>query len=383
MENCVLHISRGLLARGHAVEVVTLDRDLQDGTPFPRSETVDSIPVHRIPYFGSRRYPIAPSWMRHIRDFDVIHIHGIDFFVDSAAAGRRLGLHSSPVVVSTHGGIFHTSAWRSLKQSYWKSVLKYSLGAVETVVAVSDIDASLFQSIVPPHKLVTIPNGIDVAFRRARADRVRGRLVCVGRVSRSKRIDNVIRLVAAVADDFPDVELLVIGPDLDGTGGALMDLASQFGLAARVRILGQLPMAAMASLVASAHLYISAAPHEGFAITTVEAMSAGIPVLVTRTGIHERVVRDALSGWFWSGSPDQEASQKFRHALTLSDARLDEMQNAARTLSAPFDWDLSTDDYERVLESACRKSAGGPRVPGRSTEVRRRLAPDANPENHL
>ncbi|MGZ3573064.1 MAG: glycosyltransferase family 4 protein [Gemmatimonadaceae bacterium] len=358
IESCVLNLSRGLIARGHVVEVVTLDRDIRNRRRLEGPSEVDSIRIHRIPYFGPRRYPVAPSWLRFIDDFDVVHIHAIDFFLDSAALARSVGFHRKPIIVTTHGGIFHTRAWRSLKNLYWRRVLKRTLGAATAVVAVSDSDAALFSSIVPPEKLVTIPNGIDQAFVDARAPRVRGRIVCVGRVSPAKAIDKVIQLIAALAPDFENLDLVVVGPDENGATRALQQQAEALGLESRVRILGELPLSELATLVASSHLFVSAAQHEGFGITTVEALSAGVPVLVTRTGIHEQVVRPRENGWFWSGQPDAEAAATMRESLLLPDACLDEMQRAARASAAPFDWNLTTEKYERVFESAYRKSVG-------------------------
>ena len=356
IESCVLNLSRGLIARGHSVEVVTLDRDIRNRRRLEGPSELDSIRIHRIPYFGPRRYPVAPTWLRFIDDFDVVHIHAIDFFIDSAALSRSLGFHHKPIVVTTHGGIFHTSAWRGVKDAYWRLVLKRTLGAATAVVAVSDNDAALFSSIVPPAKLVTIPNGIDQAFGAARAPRVRGRLVYVGRVSRGKAIDKIIRLVGALATEFEELELVVAGPDENGATQALQHESETRGLGSRVRILGELPLDELARLVASSHLFTSAAQHEGFGITTVEALSAGVPVLVTRTGIHEQVVRPDENGWFWSGYPDADAAATLRKALLLPDARLDEMQRAARESAVPFDWKTTTDRYEHVLQGAYRKN---------------------------
>jgi len=358
IESCVLNLSRGLIARGHSVEVVTLDRDIRNRRRLEGPSEVDSIRIHRVPYFGPRRYPVAPSWLRFIDDFDVVHIHAIDFFIDSAALARSLGLHRKPIIVTTHGGIFHTSVWRSLKNVYWRRILKRSLGAAVMVVAVSDSDAALFASIVPPEKLVTIPNGIDQAFVDAHTPRVRGRVVYVGRVSRAKEIVKIVQLIAALAPEFEGLELIVAGPDEDGTTKTLQQESEALGLGSRVQILGELPLDELARLVASAHVFVSASRHEGFGITTVEALSAGVPVLVTRTGIHEQVVRPDENGWFWSGVPDADAAAILRKALLLPDARLDEMQRAARESAVPFDWKTTTDRYEHVLQGAYRENPG-------------------------
>jgi alpha-1,3-mannosyltransferase len=356
IESCVLNLSRALVARGHNVEVVTLERDLRSGALLNGPTEIDSIPIRRIPYFGPRRYPIAPTWLRYVDDFDVIHVHAIDFFADSAALAKTLGVHRKPIVVTTHGGIFHTRAWEGVKKIYWRTFLKRTLNVVSAVVAVSDRDAALFASIVPPDKLLTIPNGIDPAFPAARASRARGRVICIGRVTSAKAIDKVVDLMAAVSGEFTDLELVVAGPDEDGTSNALLRHAEARGLRPKVRILGELELEQLAKLVASAHLFVSAAPHEGFGITTVEALAAGVPVLVTRTGVHEQIVEPGVNGWFWSGEPDAEAAATLRTALLLPDARLDQMQTAARNSAAPFSWETTTDRYEDVLESAHRET---------------------------
>ena len=358
IESCVLNLSRGLVSHGHEVEVVTLNRDLSTRKLLTAPARIDSIPIYRIPYIGSRRYPIAPAWFRFVDKFDVVHIHAIDFFIDSAAAARFLGLHDKPIVVTTHGGIFHTKDWRRVKDFYWRYVLSRSLEQADKVVAVSARDTELFKPIVPADKLATIPNGIDPAFAEARATRARGRLVTVGRITPAKRIDQIIRLMARLAGEFADLELVVAGPDENKTADALRRESERLGVALKVRFTGELPRTELAALVASAHVFLSAASHEGFGITTVEALSAGVPVLVTRTGIHEDVVTPDRNGWFWSGSPDDEAVTTLRGALLLPDARLDEMQLAARASAEPFDWNVTTEKYERVFESLDRKNPG-------------------------
>ncbi|HEY0527531.1 MAG TPA: glycosyltransferase family 4 protein [Gemmatimonadaceae bacterium] len=358
MESCALNLSRALAARGHHIEVVTLDRDLQTRAQIGGPASVDSIPIHRVPWFGSARYPISPSWLRYARDFDVIHIHATGFFLDSAALQKTFGTTPKPFIVTTHGGIFHTTAFQSIKDVYWQSVLRGSLSAASSVVAVSAADHALFQSIVSPAKLRLIPNGIDAAFSGAETRRARGRIVAVGRVTASKRLDTVLRLFAAVANDFPGAELVIAGPVDSDAAETLARESKALGLDGRVHIRGATPLPELVHLVASAHLFVSAALHEGFGITTVESLAAGVPVLVTRTGVHEEVVRPNMNGWFWSGEPDAQAVATLRDALLLSDARLDEMQLAARGSARPFDWNTATDKYEQLLASACRESMG-------------------------
>lgn len=105
LEDVVSSLSRELLQRGFRVRVVTLDRLFSDpGKTLPAREVIDGVEVVRVPYRGSSRYPLAFSAFRHIRDADLVHVHGVDFFFDALALGRFL--HGAPMVATTHGGFF-------------------------------------------------------------------------------------------------------------------------------------------------------------------------------------------------------------------------------------------------------------------------------------
>ncbi len=83
MEEVVQNIARQQLTRyGHAPTILTLDRLFRNSHErLATRELIDGIPVIRLPYHGSSRYPLCPSVLEHVRDADVIHVHGIDFFL--------------------------------------------------------------------------------------------------------------------------------------------------------------------------------------------------------------------------------------------------------------------------------------------------------------
>ena len=70
MENVVENLAGAQRAKGHHVRIVTLDRVFNAAKPhrLPAHEWFDGFEIVRVPYFGSKRYPIALSTLRHIRD---------------------------------------------------------------------------------------------------------------------------------------------------------------------------------------------------------------------------------------------------------------------------------------------------------------------------
>ncbi|HJS07621.1 MAG TPA: glycosyltransferase family 4 protein, partial [Pirellulales bacterium] len=134
MESVVWELAQAQLSKGHAVRVVTLDRMFQSNCSarLPARETVAGIETVRIPFFGSRRYPLAWSVRKHIKDADVVHVHGLDFFFDYLASTWTL--HRRRLVVSTHGAYFHTPFAAALKRLYFSTVTRLSLSRYAGVV---------------------------------------------------------------------------------------------------------------------------------------------------------------------------------------------------------------------------------------------------------
>jgi alpha-1,3-mannosyltransferase len=122
-ESVVQGLSEALQQNGHTVRVATLRLVFSTGAVAPVESVEAGLTVHRMRHWGPRRYPVAPAALQLIRGYDLVHIHAIDFFVDYLSLLRLL--HRTPLVVSTHGGFFHTEWATALK----KFTLKLSLVA--------------------------------------------------------------------------------------------------------------------------------------------------------------------------------------------------------------------------------------------------------------
>src|SRR5580698_8438115 len=111
MESVVEGLSVALQRNGHTVQIATLRLLFASGEMASAQSVEAGLAVRRMRHWGSRRYPVAPAALGVIRGYDLVHIHAIDFFVDYLSLLRRL--HRIPLVVSTHGGFFHTDRDRT------------------------------------------------------------------------------------------------------------------------------------------------------------------------------------------------------------------------------------------------------------------------------
>ncbi len=81
IEDYVYQLAKRQVKKGYSVKVITVNTNFQNGKSLPEKEVINDILVERINWFGSKRYPVAFSIIKHISRKDILHVHAVDFFV--------------------------------------------------------------------------------------------------------------------------------------------------------------------------------------------------------------------------------------------------------------------------------------------------------------
>ena len=349
IESVVDGLSRALLHAGHQVKVLTLNKVFATGETMPEQSTIDGIEVSRMRYWGSRRYPLAPQVLNHINGYDLIHVHAVDFFVDFLAWSQFL--HDRPIVLSTHGGIFHTKWLSALKSAYFRTVTRSSLKRVAAVLCVSDHDFELFSEVVPRQKLHLMRNGVNVRPYLTIDKRVKpGLLVGIGRAAENKGIDRLLQAVALLRNSHPEARLLWIGPDEADRVASLKALARQLDIADRVEFTGPSDAEQLRSHLAQANAFVCSSSYEGYGLSTIEAMSSGTVPVVTRVGIHPNVIDHGRSG-FLMEEDSVAIADALRQVLSLDAGELAAMGATARDAARKCSWQEVAASYIRLYNT--------------------------------
>lgn len=195
-------------------------------------------------------------------------------------------------------GISHTVAGvRVADPSRWRMWLERRMvKGLDRVVCVSQSVADFVRTRggFPAHKLLVIPNGIDISPYSASAHahdvaspKVQPPvLLCVGRLDRQKGFDWLLDMAAEILRQLPTHELHIVG---DGPERAsLLRRAETTSVSDRIRFLGwrdDVPQ-----LLAASHLLLLPSRWEGMPNVLLEAMAAGLPVVAAQVeGMHEVV----------------------------------------------------------------------------------------------
>ena len=352
LENVVYELASAQVSAGHRVRVVTLDRLFNGANRqrLPATETLDGIEIVRIPYLGSSRYPIAPSVIRHIKGADLVHVHAIDFFFDYLAWTKPI--HGRTLVASTHGGFFHTSYAARLKRYWFATVTRWSMKSYAGIAAVSASDFEQF-SQVRTSGVACIENGANVAkFHDAASSTFQKSILSIGRFAKNKRIDLLIDFVRALRQHDPEWKLIIAGRPGDLTVEDVSALVDRAGLRDAVNINASPTDATVKALMRDCSFLASASDYEGFGLTAIEGMSAGLIPLLSDIPPFRRLVANTGLGMIIDYTAPDNGARSLLRGLDRIAADYAEERAACMHAAATFDWRHVSQDYAKLYEAA-------------------------------
>jgi len=354
LEDVVRELSKRQVECGFAVRVVTLDRIFRakpasSGMRLHSYETIDGVEVIRIPYWGSQRYPIATRVLRYIRAADIVHVHGIDFFFDFLALTKPL--HRRRLVVSTHGGFFHTAYASTLKSIWFRAVTSMSMRAYAGVAAVSNTDFERFKSIRRAG-IYCIENGVNIRkLAEAGSPSPEKSMICVGRLSTNKRLDRLIAWLKEVRRLDPDWSLTIAGRPWDQSASDIRETVARFGQQHAISVLDAPTDEQIRAAMGRSSIFVSASEYEGFGIAAVEGLSAGLYPVLSDIGAFRSLVSATGVGKLIDFNDVPSAAHAFVETSDNLSRNYSKIRQACVEASREYDWDAVSDRYLRLYKS--------------------------------
>ncbi|HEY5514306.1 MAG TPA: glycosyltransferase family 4 protein [Geomonas sp.] len=235
------------------------------------------------------------------------------------------------------------------------------------IVAASRDVKTLLQRYLPNREVSLIHHGIDLAefdAAAARATSVReeygiaGRklVTLVGRVAEGKGVDDFIWAASKVLELEPATAFLVVGPEQDAALAArLKALVRSMGLGASIIFTGS--RSDIPSLLRDCNTFVCASRSAGVPYSMLEAMAAGRPVVTTRCGGPEEVVRDGVTGFQVSVGSGSEMAHRLLTLLRSAALRDAFGAEGRAVVRYDFSPQLQARRFERIYQrlSHCRQ----------------------------
>ena len=349
-------LGKALAQEGHSVHFITYQQPVRL-TEFLPNLYYHEVQVPTYPLFDYPPYEtaLASTLVDVIRnhDLELLHVHYAIPHASAAYMAKQILRTEGkdiPVITTLHG----TDITLVGRDKTYEPVVTFSINQSDAITAVSE---NLRQETLNHFKIVkpieVIHNFVDTArfrrkpidaFRQVLAPKGEKILVHASNFRKIKRVQDVVRIFAAVRAEVPS-KLLFIG---DGPERSTAEeLSRELGVFDCVRFVGKQDQ--IEDILSIADLFLLTSEYESFGLAALEAMAAGVPVISTEAGGLGEVNIDGKTG-FTCAVGDVAGMSAHAIELLQDEQLLQQFREGARMQAASFDISNILPIYESLYQ---------------------------------
>ena len=301
-------LHKGVLERaGHEVYVFTFgDEDQQDDEP--RILRSPGVPLADTGFYLSLRY--KSKHKKLLQTMDVVHVHHP--FLSGRLALNYCRSERIPIVFTNHSRydllaqaylpLMPDEVSHSLLQAYMPDFCE----AVDLVISPSESMVKILRELEVKSHIEVIPNGVDLQKFRDAKPFPRAQfgytdddilLVYAGRIAPEKNLSFLLQSFAGIAQMLPNIHLLMVGGGKKQFEEEVQYLIAQLGIESRVHSTGMISYNDIPAYLAMGDIFVTTSVSETFGMTTVEAMSVGLPIMAIDAAGTSDLVENGKTGF--------------------------------------------------------------------------------------
>lgn len=215
------------------------------------------------------------------------------------------------------------------------------------------IKSSLIAQGIPETKITVLPIRPELEVFLPHTHVVRAvppyTFLSIGRLAPEKDIPRIIRAFALVYKEHPEARLRVVGEGSEKE--KLMTLGESLGLHGAVSFLPWTED--VPKTMEDADIFLLASQHEAYALTLIEAMAVGLPLVTTDVGCVGEVVLDGVQGIVVRDGDDASYAEAMLRLYT--DAHTQEIFGKAGKMTARAIATMTPDVYAETWVTAILK----------------------------
>lgn len=368
--------AHALVARGDTVDVIALRRPGQEAHSILNGVNVFRIQTRTVNERGPFSYlfriirflVLAAGFIawRHVsRRYQLIHVHSVpDFLVFAAVVPKIFG---TPVILDIHDVLpeFYASKFRVSLDSFSFRCLvlveRLSIAFANHVIVANHLWCERVAARCGhPEKCSPIRNYPPLGlFNPQVRTRNTGKFLITypGSLNWHQGVDVAIAAFARIKDQMPDAEFHVYG---EGPAKeSLIKLAENLGLSDRVIFHGLIPTEEIVKVMADTDLAVepkragSQFGNEALSMKIFEFMAVGVPLVVSRTRIHQYYYSDSLV-CYYEDDNDEQLAANILFLRNNSSRRKQQVSNSLQYVEA-HNWGVEKSEYLRIVDSLVNK----------------------------
>lgn len=249
---------------------------------FPERTTLKLFPL-----IGEHTLSFSPKlvrWLwRHIRQFDVVVIRAMLHPLSSACAWIARWM-KVPYVITPHGTLSrytfeHRNTW--LKRNYYRLVESKTLEGASCIQATTPQEREQVKELGTDTPIRVIPHPFEGGTRQNEVQRDPKQVLFLSRLHPMKGLDLLMEAASRVREDHPEVHFVIAGSGSEEYEAELRQRSQELQIQDRVEFVGFVEGEEKQRLFASCGAFVLPSYRENFGIAAIEAMDAGMPVVVS------------------------------------------------------------------------------------------------------
>ncbi len=270
------------------------------------------------------------------------------FFAPGYTAPLRLPI---PIVLTVHDISFvaHPEWFRWKEGLRRRTLTRWSSRRANLVLTVSNTSRQEIISFfnLPPERVRRIYSGVVPLTSRAAASSD-PLVLYVGSILNRRHLPDLIRAFKRIARAHANTRLEIVGDNRTYPHEDLHAVAAAEGVASHVGIRAYVPDDTLADFYGRARAFACLSEYEGFGIPPLEALSAGVPSVLTDTGVAREICGDAA---LYVPNGDIRSITGALETLLFDEATRARLLRAAPSVLARYTWQRAAAETLAALES--------------------------------
>ena len=352
--NQAFKISEGLYKKGVESPIFTTDFNVKNAKA---SEYFGDVLVRRFKVQRKiMKYCFTPSMKKAFEDFDIVHSHNYRSY-QSSLGYKMAKNRKKPFVISTHGNLL---AYKNFKMGFISRLpyYAYDLLTLKKIVKKADmVVAATVQEYkealefgVKKENLRVIPVGINIKdYEPAKKDSSMLNLLFVGRIARNRNLEPIIKAMELLKD----VKLTIVGGEVKSSETSktgYIDELKKLAYGLNIEFTGPKYGKELIDYYKKSDIFVYTSFYENFGQTMLEAGAAGLPIISTKVGVANDIVKNDKTGFLVGPDNPKEIAE---YVIELSDKNKRVMfgKRIREIVKKNFEWDNIIDKYIEIYDS--------------------------------
>ncbi|MGE7052549.1 glycosyltransferase family 4 protein [Paenibacillus glucanolyticus] len=315
-----------------------------------------SIWAFKFAHLNLSLFPEIIKFIENKKPFDLIHAHDSYHAITAVSLKETLNI---PLVSTIH-------SVTSPANHFNDSLRRYMILNSDKVITVSEwMQKNITERYhVFTNDIKVIRNGVRAEdFKTSTEQHAKNekKITYIGRLANTKGCDTLIAAFANVVDQGRfNMKLIIVGegPEMN----ALKELVSSYKVEDKVVFTGYLTQKEIREVLGSSFLHIVPSREEPFGITALEALSAGVPTIVSSVGGLQEIIVNNWNGLTFSPDNVYDLGNKIVQLTEDMNLRDIFIRNGLET-AHKYSWVSITQETEKLYKLTVKQRQGETTLP--------------------